>query len=182
MVYREDKEIVELFVLRDEEALREVQKKYNSYMRTNIRYRVHNEQDMEECLQDVYFALWNTVHIYKPKRLKRYIFALCKRKSYDRVRYNTAKKRNCITSELFDVPDGKDAFECIEFKCTLKYLAKFLEKQECEYREIFVMKYFEGRSLKYISKEYGRTESSVKMILYRMKQKLMEDLGKNDCF
>ena len=141
MLYREDEEIITLFAERNEEAIREVQKKYGTYMMKYIMCRLHNEQDMEECLQDVYFALWNTVHLYRPESLKNFIFALCKRKACDRLRYRYAVKRNGFVSELYDVMDKRDAYEYIEFSFTFRNLIGFLERQGKESRKIFILKF-----------------------------------------
>lgn len=180
MLYKDDKEIVELFVLRDENAIYEVHKKYCFGLRSRIMYRLQNEQDTEECLQDIYITLWNTVHVKRPEYLSKYIFAICRRRICDKMRYKNAKKRMASYTELTDIQDARDIFEYLNYKCTLEFLISFLQEKQELNRRIFIDKYLYGKTIGEISMEQGRTEASVKMILYRMRKRLQSELRKNE--
>lgn len=51
MEYLEDKDIIELFIARDERAITETIRKYNSRLHGRVMYILNNIEDAEECLQ-----------------------------------------------------------------------------------------------------------------------------------
>ena len=72
MEYLEDKDIIELFIARDERAITETIRKYNSRLHGRVMYILNNIEDAEECLQDTYFTLWEKVAEEKPGHLEDY--------------------------------------------------------------------------------------------------------------
>lgn len=50
MEYLEDKDIIELFIARDERAITETIRKYNSRLHGRVMYILNNIEDAEECL------------------------------------------------------------------------------------------------------------------------------------
>ena len=57
----EDTQIVELFFSRSEEAISETSRKYGSYLRTIAHNVLPDSQDVEEVVNDVYLAAWNSI-------------------------------------------------------------------------------------------------------------------------
>ena len=56
----EDEKIIQLIWDREEQGLRELSDKYNSYCHS-ISYRiVHDEEDAMECVNDTWFRTWNS--------------------------------------------------------------------------------------------------------------------------
>ena len=57
----DDKKIIEMFLARDENAIRAVEKKYGGlcyHVASNI---LASHEDREECVNDVLLALWNAI-------------------------------------------------------------------------------------------------------------------------
>ena len=57
----EDCKIVELYLKRNESAIKETKEKYDkycSYIANNI---LNSEPDTEECVNDTYLAAWNSI-------------------------------------------------------------------------------------------------------------------------
>lgn len=62
----EDKELVELFLARDETAIQQVQMKYGQRLK-NIAYEIINDfQAAEECENDIYLKIWESIPPHKP--------------------------------------------------------------------------------------------------------------------
>ena len=78
----DDTLIIELFLLRDEEAIRQCQKKYSPYCRFIISNVLSDEEDLKEVLSDVFLKAWNTIPSSPPKSLKSYLGMLCRQLSH----------------------------------------------------------------------------------------------------
>ena len=69
----EDSQIIQLFNERSEQAIVELSKKYGrlcSKIAINI---VKSESDVEECVNDAYLSIWNTIPPTIPKSLTAYV-------------------------------------------------------------------------------------------------------------
>ncbi len=72
----EDEEIIELFLARSEQGIRELDGKYGkacSRLSYNI---VNNTQDAEECVNDAYLGAWNAIPPARPNTLLSYILKI----------------------------------------------------------------------------------------------------------
>ena len=54
-----DEEIVKLYHLRDEQAIKETDAKYSGYLFTVARNIIGDSEDAAECLNDTYLGAWN---------------------------------------------------------------------------------------------------------------------------
>lgn len=65
-----------------------------------------DRRDVEECMNDVYLAVWNTIPPQRPNPLSTYIYRIVKNIVLKKYRINTAQKRNynydVILEELED--------------------------------------------------------------------------------
>ena len=65
----EDKDIIELYLQRSEEAIEATNEKYGKYCR-KIAYNIlYSDLDAEECVNDTYLNAWNAIPPQKPHRL-----------------------------------------------------------------------------------------------------------------
>ena len=62
----EDDKIIELFYERSEQAITELSDKYGAICNKIADNILNNRQDAEECVNDAYLAVWNTVPPQKP--------------------------------------------------------------------------------------------------------------------
>ena len=65
----EDSMIIELFFERSEQAITELSKKYGSICRKVADNVLHNRLDAEECVNDAYLGVWNTIPPQRPDPL-----------------------------------------------------------------------------------------------------------------
>ena len=67
----EDKQIVELYWQRSEEAIPATAAKYGAYCRTIAYNILTNDEDAEECVNDTWLGAWNTMPDNRPSERPR---------------------------------------------------------------------------------------------------------------
>ena len=94
----DDEKIVELYWERDEKAIEETDFKYRKYL-FSIAYNVlHDRLDCEECLNDTYLGVWNTIPPTRPNILKAFLTTIARRIAIKR--YHAGLRQNVIPSEM----------------------------------------------------------------------------------
>lgn len=177
----EDKEILQLFFERQEQALSELEKKYGSRLKM-LAGRMVSAEDAEECVNDTYLAVWNSVPPKRPEYLFAYAAKICRNMALNKVEQSRAAKRSAVVVEL-----SMELMECIPDNTFAKdenglreLLVRFLENQSEEKRKLFLRRYWYGESVKELAKAFGYRESKVKSILFRMRKQLWNELKKED--
>ena len=179
----EDKEIVDLYWNRIEDAIPQTDEKYGRYLGKISMNILCNNEDSEECINDTYLETWNAIPPHRPERLSTYLGKICRNIAiniYEKL--NAAKRGGSETplclDELEDVVSGRDMLEGFEAALLTKTINKFLESVKPQDRIIFVKRYFYMCPVKEIAKECGVSESKVKMTLLRTREKLKVFLEK----
>ena len=68
----EDNKIIDLFWGRDKSAIQEVDRQYNHLLHHIAKNITSSEEDAEECVNDTYMKLWNSIPPKRPDSLKNY--------------------------------------------------------------------------------------------------------------
>lgn len=98
----DDREIIKLFFERSEQAITELSNKYGTVC-SKIAFNILNsKQDAEECVNDAYLGVWNTVPPQDPSPLLSYVCRIVRNLSIKKYRANTADKRNSIYDVALD--------------------------------------------------------------------------------
>ncbi len=180
----DDKEIIGLYLARDEKAIAETSSKYGAYLKTVALNVTGDEEDAEECVSDAYLQAWNSIPPDQPYGyLKLYLSSFVRHAALDKCRKQSADKRSAvitgITEELSQcVSNGRDAQAELEAKELGKLINAFLKKQKPLYQAVFIRRYYQTESVEYISKKLNLSQSKTKSILFRMRNKLKEYLEK----
>lgn len=184
----EDSAIVELYWHRQEEAAVQTQKKYNDYcMQISLRI-LGNPEDARECVNDTYTAAWNSIPPNRPDNLKTYLGKLTRRISMKRWRSRDAQKRGggeiALSLEELGtcIPAGISLEEQLVGKELTDTLNAFLEKLPKQQRQVFVLRYWHGCSIREIGSKFGFSKSKVESMLHRTRNKLREALRKEGYF
>lgn len=179
-----DKQIIELYYGRLENAVTETTIKYGSYCKKISMNILQNEPDAEEALNDTWLKAWNTIPPQKPDPLKTYLGMIVRTVSINRYKYYTAQKRNGIFDMLLSeveemIPSSQTDMD-FEKGEIAKSINKFLETsdKDKESRIYFVRRYWYSDSISEIAKMYGVSEGKVKSSLFRTRTKLREHLEK----
>ena len=180
----EDNQIVELYFLRDETAIRQTSEKYGNRLRSLAYGIVNDHQTAEECENDTYMEAWNMIPPHEPRsylysflaRIARHIsLNLCR----DRSRLKRSAFISELTAEMEQCIPAPDDVECrIDDMVLSEALNRFLFTLGEGKRNIFIRRYWYLDSIADISKRFALSESKVKTILFRCRNQLREHLEK----
>lgn len=180
----DDETIIKLFFDRDENAIAAVSRKYGGYCRTIAKNILEDAQEAEECVNDTYFKVWESVPPEKPKILSAYLAKITRNLAIDRFRKNRSRKRGgngteLILEELEDcVSDGGSVESAAERHELIAAINRFLEKQSAKNRVIFVSRYCYCESVRLIALRFNMKENNVSVTLNRLRARLREYLKK----
>ncbi len=186
-----DGEIIRLTQARDEAALQELEEKYGKRLRNIARGILRNEEDVSECVNDVYLKAWDNIPLTPPENLEAYLTTLTRNAAISRVREDNAQKR--IPAELIgsiddaesgagQIPSADNTAEEVEalsaearIKAVLVSYVRELPERD---KKIFVARYHYDASVKSIANRLGIPSGTVKSTLHRLRTGLAEQLKK----
>ena len=178
----DDVRIIELYFARKEQAISETHEKYGRLCR-GIAYNIlNNDEDAEECVNDTYLGVWNAIPPTRPNNFMAFICKITRNLSLKRLEAQTRQKRSVSLtvsfSELEEIlpDDAIDASASDENVGRL--ISDFLRGEKADIRKVFVRRYYFFDSVSDIAKRYSFSESKVKNILYRTRNKLKDYLIK----
>ena len=178
----EDARIIDLYLSRDESAIRETQEKYGERLRRTAYRIIEDSGTAEECENDTYLEAWNSIPPHEPYGyLFEYLVRIIKHAAIDACRRNSRLKRKADFCELTQemeacLPGGDGAEREIEAQELAGSIADFLQSYPAEQSNIFLRRYWFFDTVPEISRRYGFTQSKVKNILHRMRGALKERL------
>ncbi len=180
----DDKRIVCMFLERNESALREVAKKYGAYCTAIAQNILHNSEDAEECVNDTYMHIWNSIPPNKPASLGAFLGRITKNLALNRIEYLHCEKRGGKDTTIpfdeldeFISGDASVEGEC-EFNEIVDEINTFLQTLPAKKRMIFVARYWQCEKLSEIAECFGMAESGVAASLSRTCRKLRDHLIK----
>lgn len=172
-----DTEIIELYIARSEDAIRQTQFKYG-----NLCFRIalnvlKNNEDAEECVNDTYLSVWNRVPPDMPENFKAYICKIARNLSLSRLRYNTAKKRSPdMLVSLSDVDNTVSAADGVSDQELGRLISEFLRSESADVRNVFMRKYWFYDSVEEIAERFSFSKSKVKSMLFHTRNRLKKYL------
>ena len=182
-----DKEIVSLFLERNETALAAVSRKYGNYCGTVVRNILKDPQDAEECLNDTWLRAWESIPPEKPRNLGGFLAKIAKGISLNRYAQSHTQKRGggevpLVLDELSEcAADNSTNIEKVfEQKLLTNAINDFLKTLSPEKRDIFVLRYWYCLSVAEIARKTGMGRSSVSVTLSRTRRSLAAYLRKKE--
>ena len=177
----DDKQIVDLYWARSEEAITETDKKYGRYCHYIAYQILANNEDAEEIVNDTYLKTWNTVPPHKPDPLKPYVGTISRQLALDAYRAQHTQKRGgqvpLVLDELIGcIPDKDSGADIGESVALSDALSRFLRSLPPRNRNIFVRRYFYAQPVGVIAQEMGIGEAKVKVVLHRLREQLKQRL------
>ena len=180
----DDQRIVELYLLRDEAAIEHTKEKYGNRLRSLSYGIVADSQTAEECENDTYMKIWNTVPPHEPRT---YLYPFLAR-IIRHISLNCCRSRNSLKRSAFVCELTSEMEQCIpsqnDLSCLIDDIAfgeainSFLSSLNKEKRTIFVRRYWYLDSIENIATRLALSESKVKTTLFRCRGKLREHLEK----
>ena len=179
----EDSQIIDLFFERSEQAVEELDRKYGKAARKTAANLLQNPQDAEECVNDVYLGVWNSIPPHRPESLVSYVCKISRNLAVSKLRRDAAAKRNSsfdlVLEELEDfVPSGMNVEAEYEAKELADAVNRFLATLDYDDRFLFVRRYFYADPVRDIAEQMHVRDSRVSARLFRLREKLRKKLKK----
>lgn len=180
----EDKEIIDLYLARNEAAITQTAQKYGQLIKSIAYNILKNLSDSEECANDTYHAAWNKIPPHIPNCLTAFLGRITRNIAIDRYKYYTADKRSrefeMPLSELDDILSDKQTPEIqYETQEIADCISTFLRSKSHTKRSVFVRRYWYCDTIAKIAKDYSFSESKVKSMLMRMRNELKNYLKRS---
>lgn len=179
----DDGQIITLFFQRSEQAISEISGKYGTLCARTARNILGSTQDAEECVNDAYLALWNTIPPQEPKPLLGYLCRVVRNLALKKRRDNKAQKRDSSYDAALDELAGclagpETAETALEAQVLTEALDRFLDGMKPSDRTLFVRRYWFGDSVPELAERWGLSRHNVAVRLSRIRQKLKQNLQK----
>ncbi len=177
----DDKQIIELYFARSEQAIAETQRKYGKYCRYIANRILDCAEDAEEVENDTYLRAWNTIPPNSPEELKPYVGMISRSLALDAYEKRHAGKRSgevpLILDELAEcIPDrAPDLAESFSLRDALNKFVRSLPEQT---QKIFIRRYWYASPVAQIALDFSMKESSVTVLMLRTRKKLKAFLEK----
>lgn len=177
----EDTAIIELYFSRCQTALKETEIKYGRFIYSLANNILSSAEDTEECVNDTYLRLWNSIPPNNPGNFIAYIGKITRNTAVSILRHNTAAKRNSsgdvLLSELEDCIPSRDS---INEEADMKYLSEiisgWLKTLDPDMRVLFVKRYWYGESVQELSMQTGIRPAKISSYLFSLRKKLKKVL------
>lgn len=167
----DDKQIIELYFSRSEDAIGETAKKYGGYCRAIAGRILPNHADAEECVSDTWLRAWGAIPPNRPERLGAFLGRITRNLALDRLRVE--KSRCPIQQELDEcLTTGDPTAGLVDRVVLTAALDRFLAELPQKKRKLFLGRYWYFRTVEELAREFGMRESGVKMVLLRLRREL----------
>lgn len=184
-----DTEIIELLLQRDEEALKEIDLRFGSRLKCIIRNIIKDEEDVLECLNDVYMKVWDSIPPTKPDNLEAYLRVISRNVALDR--YKTKSRKSDIPRQVLFSIDDDNFPEQAGPELTDETVEKTLKEEKIHDlliaytramppndQRLFVARYFYDMKIRTIANHTGMPVGTVKSALHRIKTGILAYLKK----
>lgn len=178
----EDSRIVALYWQRDPGAITQTQRKYGGYCYSIAMSILGVHEDAQECVNDTWQDAWNSIPPHKPSVLGTFLGKITRRISIDRWRRLHAQKRGggemtLALEELADcIPGGRTPEQELDNRHLGAVINDFVGSLPTAERRVFLRRYWYLEPVKTIARDMGFSESKVKSLLFRSRQKLRQIL------
>lgn len=177
-----DEQIIALYWARSEMAIRETDKAYGRYFHYIAHGILRNHEDAEEIVNDTYLKAWNSIPPARPDHLKAFLGRITRQLSINRLEQTTAQKRGggqylLALEELEEcIPDGNDGADLVRLTALQDSLNRFLRSLSPDARRVFIRRYWYMHAISEIAENLSMSESKVKSLLMRTREKLKKYL------
>ena len=174
----DDRQIIDLFWARSQEAISAAAEKYGAYCRRIAFSILRQPQDTEECVNDTWLRAWNAIPPRRPELLSAFLGKLTRNLALNRWRDAAAEKRGggetaLALEELADCLSGGDTtLQTVEERLLAERINVFLQQLSPEKRQIFLRRYWYLLPVKDIARLHGRSEQAIASLLLRLRRQL----------
>lgn len=178
----EDSKIISALFQRSDDAISSLSAKFGSRLLALTFNIVGSQEEAEECVNDTYLAVWNTIPPARPDPLSAYVCRIGRNLALKRLRHNMAQKRNShydvSLGELAGTLSGVTLEETADARSLGRAIDAFLDTLNKENRIIFLRRYWFGDTVQKIAADRSMKENAVSVRLNRIREKLRVYLTK----
>ena len=180
----EDSTIIDLFWQRDQAAIEETDRKYGNTCRAIANGILSSREDAEECVDDTYMAVWDSIPPQRPEHLSAFLYRIVRNLSFNRLKERYTQKRggrelDAVLDELEDcVASDYSVERAFETKELVREINGFLFSLSKDDRLIFSYRYWLMLPTAEIAQRLGFRESKVRTSLSRSRKRLRNHLIK----
>ena len=175
-----DEELMELLWQRSDRAAEALQEKYGPYCAAILRQFLTDSRDVEECLNDVWLAVWRAIPPTRPAHFKGWLGAVTRNRAIAMGRENGRRPVTVEESalELASCLPARDVSSEAEQAELGRAISEFLQTQKPEARTAFLRRYWYADSVEETAACMGWSVSKTKSVLFRVRNRLREYLVK----
>lgn len=179
----EENQIIQLFNERSEKAITELSNKYGFLCKSIAENILKNKQDSEECVNDAFLGVWNSIPPQNPSSLKAYVLKIVRNQAIKKYHFNTAFKRNSqydvALDELYECfscfNNVESELDSLELTRLINSFLKTLSKND---RIMFIKRYWFAMSVTEIAEDSNVNNHYVSVKLSRIRESLKKYLEK----
>ena len=173
----EEKSILGLYFAREEQAIRETDRKFGNLCRRIAWNILGCREDVEECVNDTWLAVWTRIPPERPDCLGAYLGRIVRNLAVSRYRKKHTQKRympiEVLLSELEEcIPDSKRLEDEIDGRLLTAYIRDWLDTLPKEDRVLFVRRYWYGDSVQTLAAEFFRSGAQMAQKMLSLRRKL----------
>lgn len=176
----DDNMILTLFWNRDESGIAAIAYKYGQCLSSIAKNILMNAQEVEECVNDTYLALWNTIPPQRPKPLLSYAARITRNHALKQLRARNALRRRCDYDLSLDELAECIGHRSLEEEMSVRQLGQcinaFLGTLKTEHCQLFLRRYWFGDSITQLAEAFHKSENAISIQLTRIRNKLREYL------
>ena len=179
-----DEKIIDMYWQRNPDAIQETDRKYGPLLR-NVAYNILSDSlDCEECKNDTFLKIWNTIPSTRPTAFPAFIMQIMRQIAIDRYREKSRKKRipsqlTISLEELESISSGPSVEEAYEAKELGRLITEYVESLHERQRYIFIDRYYFAEPVEKTAYDLSISVQAVYRELRKIKQGLKEYLERN---
>lgn len=136
----------------------------------NFLYRyTRNREDAEDLTQDTFVKAYRNIHRYDSKySFSTWLYTIARRTAYNHFR--DSKPTESLEYDIAESGETPDEEVAVEDERS--WVWKAAAKLKADYREALTLKYIDDLSIEEISKVMGKSQTNIKIILFRARNQL----------
>lgn len=181
----DDNTIIDLLFERSEQGLAGLTARYGAVLRRTAANYLSDPQDVEECVNDAYLGVWNSIPPHRPECLSGYVCRIARNLAVKRYHADTAAKRNSAYDAVLDelqacIPSNVDIEEELAAKEISAAIDRFLDTLQYFDRFCFIRRYWYADPIGEIAAATQKSRHFVSVRLFRTREKLRQYLKEEE--
>ncbi len=171
---KKEQELILRLIRREESALMEFIGRYDSLLAYIVRPIVKDERDVEECLSDIHYKIWEHIQNYSPEKgsFSTWLSTVARNTAMNKIRGKANREDVPLEEETVRVHSEKSVEQQVIRREQTEYMQRLIRNLPSRERELFYRKYYYYQSVEQIAAELGTSRRSVEGKLYRIRKKL----------